>query len=306
MIILGDLYQFNKLELANLTKFNITHISYKDESAEVIIDKIETLINSNHINLIVLNTKAQIDNKLIKYLTKLELKGISFVSIENFLEQYLHKLFIPNDNSNVDYLDKVKPFKKYQYIQKRVIDYIGAATLTILTSPIMIYAAYRIKKESPDGPIMFRQKRVGKDGKEFVCYKFRSMIPDAENGKPQFASKDDPRVFKWGAIMRKTRIDELPQLINVCKGQMHLVGPRPERLYWIEQFEKDIPYYNQRHLVAPGITGWAQVNYPYGANAEDARKKLMYDLYYIKHWSPWLEIRTIWKTVMVVLGKRGL
>jgi lipopolysaccharide/colanic/teichoic acid biosynthesis glycosyltransferase len=106
--------------------------------------------------------------------------------------------------------------------------------------------------------------------------------------------------------MRKMRIDEIPQFKNILRGEMSLVGPRPERKLWVDQFEKEIPYYNARHLVKPGITGWAQVMYPYGANVEDARQKLMYDLYYIKHWSLWLELKTIWKTVMVVLGKRGL
>jgi len=170
----------------------------------------------------------------------------------------------------------------------------------------MLYSAYRIKKESPNGPIIFSQKRVGLKGEEFVCYKFRSMVPDAEKGKPQFASEDDPRIFKWGAFMRKTRIDELPQLWNVLKGEMHMIGPRPERKYWVEQFKENIPSYDQRHLIAPGITGWAQVNYPYGANEEDARQKLMYDLYYIKNWSLWLEIKTIFKTIQVMVGGKGL
>jgi lipopolysaccharide/colanic/teichoic acid biosynthesis glycosyltransferase len=132
------------------------------------------------------------------------------------------------------------------------------------------------------------------------------MSLDAEKHGAQFASANDTRVFPFGEFMRKTRIDELPQMLNVLKGEMHFVGPRPERKFWIEQFEKDIPYYNERHLVAPGITGWAQVMYPYGANVEDAKQKLMYDLYYIKHWSLWLEIKVLIKTVQVVLGKKGV
>jgi lipopolysaccharide/colanic/teichoic acid biosynthesis glycosyltransferase len=170
----------------------------------------------------------------------------------------------------------------------------------------MLYSAYRIKKESPDGPIFFKQKRVGLNGKEFVCVKFRSMIPDAEKGNPQFASKNDPRVFKWGETIRKTRIDELPQILNVLKGDMHFIGPRPERKVWTEQFEEQIPYYSERHLIKPGITGWAQVMYPYGVNTEDAKQKLMYDLYYIKHWSLLLEMKVLWKTIKVVLNKKGL
>jgi len=153
---------------------------------------------------------------------------------------------------------------------------------------------------------MFKQLRVGYKNKEFKCIKFRSMRLDAEANGAQFASENDPRVFAWGEFMRKTRIDELPQLLNVLKGEMHFIGPRPERLYWIEQFEKEIAYYNERHLVRPGITGWAQVMYPYGANAEDAKQKLMYDLYYIKHWSILLELKVVWKTILVVVGKKGV
>ena len=106
--------------------------------------------------------------------------------------------------------------------------------------------------------------------------------------------------------MRKTRFDELPQMWNILKGEMHLIGPRPERKYWVEQFEKEIPYYNERHLVAPGITGWAQVNYPYGSSVEDAKQKLMYDLYYIKNWNIWLELKIVWMTAMTVIKKKGI
>ena len=114
------------------------------------------------------------------------------------------------------------------------------------------------------------------------------------------------RVFEFGEFMRKTRIDEVPQCINVLRGQMHLIGPRPERRHWINFFEKEIPYYNERHIVRPGITGWAQVNYPYGSNTHDAKQKLMYDLYYIKHWSLWLEVKIIVKTIAIIFEKRGI
>ena len=298
MIVIGEKYKFNEIELNKLKHLDIRYI-------EPNIKKIEEAIKNNHFEFIVLNTDYT-DENLIKYLTSLELNGTKFLSIEHFLEKYLGKIYIPKDGSKITFLDEIKPFNKFQYFLKRVIDFSIAIPLGILTSPIMIYSAYRIKKESPDGDIIFAQKRVGKNGEEFVCYKFRSMVPDAEKGNPQFASKDDPRIFKWGAFMRKTRIDELPQLWNVIKGEMHMIGPRPERKYWINIFEKEIPYYNERHLIAPGITGWAQVNYPYGANSEDAYQKLMYDLYYIKNWSIWLEIKTIFKTVWVMIGRKGL
>ncbi len=297
MIVLGKKYIFNELEKEYLNK-KIVYVKPKKE-------EIEKIISHNNFEYIILNTDKA-DNELIKYLTSLELKGHKFLTIEHFLENYLYKLYVPNNNTKISYLEEIKPYNKIEYFIKRIIDFSVSIPLLIFTSPIMAYAAYKIKKESPEGPIIFKQKRVGKGGKEFVCYKFRSMIPDAEKEKPQFASKNDPRIFKWGAFMRKTRIDELPQLINVLKGEMHLVGPRPERKYWIDIFEKEIPYYNQRHLVAPGITGWAQVNYPYGENALDAKQKLMYDLFYIKNWSIWLEIKTLFKTFQVVLEKRGV
>jgi len=304
MIILGDKYKLTPFETKKLKNYNLTYL--KPTQEQKLINQIDSLLKKEKYKLVILNTNFQISQQLISYLTSLELKGIKFLTIEHFLEKYLNKIYIPKDGSNIDFLDDIKPYSKTRYFIKRVIDFSIAIPLGIISSPIMLYAAYRIKKESPQGPVIFKQKRVGLNGKEFVCYKFRSMVPDAEKGKPQFASEDDPRVFKWGAIMRKTRIDELPQLWNVIKGDMHMIGPRPERKYWIEIFEKNIPYYNLRHIVKPGITGWAQVCYPYGANEEDAYQKLMYDLYYIKNWSLWLEIKTVYKTIWVMISRKGL
>jgi lipopolysaccharide/colanic/teichoic acid biosynthesis glycosyltransferase len=167
----------------------------------------------------------------------------------------------------------------------------------------MLYAAYKIRKESP-GNIFFAQDRVGQGGKIFTCYKFRSMHENSYHDP--YTRENDSRIFPWGNTMRKTRIDELPQLWNVLRGDMHILGPRAEWDILVENYEHDIPYYHERHLVRPGITGWAQVNYPYGANTEDAKQKLMYDLYYIKYWNLWLEIKTAWKTIMVVMGKKGI
>ena len=167
----------------------------------------------------------------------------------------------------------------------------------------MIYARQRIKKESP-GSLIFKQPRVGIKGRIFYCHKFRSMHEDSHHDP--YTRENDPRVYTWGETMRKTRIDELPQLLNVLQGDMHLIGPRAEWNILVEGYEKELPYYNERHLVRPGITGWAQVMYPYGAGVEDAKQKLMYDLYYIKHYSIWLEIKIIFKTIMVVLCKEGV
>ena len=308
MIVLGRKYRFTKFEKQRLkkAKHKITVIRYRNREPKDVIDDIKALIDSKKITTIIINTKVKVDDETVKYLTKLQFeKNIAITTIEKFMEDYLQKCYIPDEDINLSYLASIKPFSTFEYIQKRIIDYLGVFSLLLLSFPILIYARYKIKKQSP-GTSMFKQLRVGYKNKEFKCIKFRSMRLDAEKDGAQFASENDPRVFAWGETMRKTRIDELPQLLNVIKGEMHFIGPRPERLYWIEQFEKEIPYYNERHLVRPGITGWAQVMYPYGANAQDAKQKLMYDLYYIKHWNIVLEFKVVWKTILVVVGKKGV
>ncbi len=307
MIILGDKYKFVEHETKNIKKIfqEIVKISYKDKKIEDIINTIEKILQDENKHLIILNTVTPIPNKLIIYLTNLELKGVSFVSIEYFLEKYMKKCYIFKDQTDISFLTKIKPYTKWQYIQKRVIDYFGIFWLFLFSLPATLYSAYRIKKESPDGPIFFRQKRVGKNGIEFECVKFRSMRTDVEFFN-HYTQENDPRIFPWGKVMRKTRLDELPQIWNILKGEMHLIGPRAEWIELVEKYEKSIPYYNQRHLVAPGITGWAQVNYPYGQNLDDTKQKLMYDLYYIKYWDIELELKIVWMTAMTVLGKKGI
>ena len=308
MIVLGRKYRFTKFEKQRLKKdkHKITIIRYRNRDPKEVIEDIKALIDSKKVTTIIINTKVKVDDETIKYLTNLQFeKNIYITSIEKFMEKNLQKCYIPENNKDLNYLSDIKPFSTFQYIQKRLIDYIGVFALLFLVWPVLIYARFRIKKESP-GTSMFKQLRVGYKNKEFKCIKFRSMRLDAEANGAQFASENDPRVFAWGEFMRKTRIDELPQLLNVLKGEMHFIGPRPERLFWIEQFEKEIPYYNERHLIRPGITGWAQVMYPYGANAQDAKQKLMYDLYYIKYWNIWLETKVVYKTILVVLGKKGV
>jgi len=296
MLVLGNKYKFNEIELKKIDK-KIIYINK--------FSKAEILKNLNNKEFIILNTDKKISNDLLEFLTSLELKGIKFLTIEHFLEKYLYKVYIPKDNSDISFLDEIKPFSKFQYFLKRVIDFSIAIPLLIISTPVMIYSAYRIKKESPDGGVFFTQTRIGKNAKPFNCIKFRTMRTDIEYFNP-YTQENDPRIFKWGAIMRKTRIDELPQLINVIKGDMHLIGPRAEWDELVKKYEKEWSFYHIRHLNAPGITGWAQVNYPYGQNLEDTYQKLMYDLYYIKNWSLWLEIKTIFKTVWVMIGGKGL
>ena len=187
---------------------------------------------------------------------------------------------------------------------KRVIDLFASLVLVTLTAPVVLVAALLVRVTSP-GPVLFRQERVGQHGRTFMLYKFRSMRVDAEAGGPKWASENDPRVTAVGRVIRKLRIDELPQIFNVLKGDMSFVGPRPERPMFVDDLAQQLPYYAERHTVRPGITGWAQVNYPYGASVEDAFQKAQYDLYYIKNFSVFLDILILIKTIRVILFGSG-
>lgn len=184
--------------------------------------------------------------------------------------------------------------------EQRARDLVACGILLVVTLPLAAVAACLIKLDQP-GPVFYRQTRVGRHGKTFTLLKFRSMRVDAERGGPRWASVGDPRVTRVGRFLRLTRIDELPQLLNVLRGDMTLIGPRPERPHFVDQLAEVIPEYRQRHEITPGITGWAQVNYPYGASVEDARRKLTYDLYYLRHRSRWLDLQILLRTVRVVL-----
>jgi len=188
---------------------------------------------------------------------------------------------------------------------KRAFDLVCSCMLLFFAAPLLLVTIACIALESR-GPVLYRQERVGQDGKIFSILKFRSMRLDAErNGTPQWASAKDDRVTRIGAIIRRFRIDELPQLLNVFKGEMSLVGPRPERPYFVEKLTAKIPFYALRHTVKPGLTGWAQVRYQYGASMEDALEKLQYDLYYVKNHSLVLDISVLFQTVGVVVSGRG-
>jgi exopolysaccharide biosynthesis polyprenyl glycosylphosphotransferase len=187
---------------------------------------------------------------------------------------------------------------------QRLTDIVLSLALLALTLPLMLLTAVLIRLDSP-GPVLYRQERVGLYGRRFTLLKFRSMRTDAEARGPVWAAQRDPRVTRVGAFIRMVRIDELPQLINVLRGQMSFIGPRPERPHFVAQLEQALPFYRDRAQVKPGLTGWAQVNYPYGASVEDARAKLSYDLYYVKHRSLLLDLLILVGTVRVVLFQRG-
>ena len=189
-------------------------------------------------------------------------------------------------------------------VSRRALDVIGSLLLLAFTLPLLLLVAFLIKVDST-GPVLYRQSRVGLHGRIFTMLKFRSMRVDAEVAGPCWATDRDPRMTRIGAFIRATRLDEVPQLLNVLRGDMSLVGPRPERPHFVQQLAAIIPRYNERTHVLPGITGWAQINYPYGASVEDARAKLAFDLFYINNRALLLDLRILLRTIPVVLFRIG-
>jgi exopolysaccharide biosynthesis polyprenyl glycosylphosphotransferase len=218
--------------------------------------------------------------------------------------RHLKRIDITNlDEAWVAELDRV-PAGPIVAALTRLGDVITSGALFITTLPLMLLLALIIRLDSP-GPILYRQERVGLGGKPFTLLKFRSMCANAEALGPTWAAQRDPRVTRIGSFMRRTRMDELPQLINIVRGEMSFIGPRPERPHFVEQLAHTIPFYRERARVKPELTGWAQVKYPYGASVEDAKAKLSYDLYYVKNRSPMLDILILFSTVRVVLFQEG-
>ena len=246
------------------------------------------------------------DPKITEKLLQYKLEGLQYYNYLEFYETYENKL--PISHLSPKWFLENTGFEIYHnnfnLKAKRLLDLLFALLIGIFAAPVIVLAAIIVKLESK-GPVFFIQERIGEGNKKFNIVKFRSMTTDAEKDGPQWASKNDNRVTKFGKIMRATRIDELPQLWNVLRGEMSFVGPRPEREFFIQQLEKKIPYYNLRHTVKPGLTGWAQVMYPYGASVEDAYRKLQYDLYYIKHHSIPFDVKVLLKTVTIVIFGKG-
>lgn len=236
-----------------------------------------------------------------KFLAKCTLSGIPVYNVRQLQESLTGRVKIHHMYEND--LGSLLPSPIYSLI-KRVID-ISLILITFpITLPIMAITAVAIRLES-EGGAMFIQNRVGQGGKEFRIYKFRSMCKDSEKDGAKFASSGDMRVTRIGKFIRKTRIDELPQFFNVLKGDMSLIGPRPEQKAFVDKFEKEIPFYNYRHIVKPGISGWAQVVHGYAADVDDTRIKVEHDFYYIKNFSLWLDILIIFKTLKTMLTGFG-
>jgi sugar transferase (PEP-CTERM system associated) len=233
--------------------------------------------------------------------------GVLFDHLASVYEEYTGKIAL--ENLRPSWLVFSTGFRqtRLRMAVKRMFDVIAAVCGLILASPLMLLSAILVKLESPRDPILYHQERVGLNGQPFTIHKFRTMRTDAEARTGPVWSKGDgdPRITPVGRFMRKTRLDEIPQLWNVLRGDMSLIGPRPERPAFVEQLTQQIPFYGQRHIVKPGVTGWAQVRYSYGASVEDALEKMQYDLYYVKHMSLRFDIMIALETIKTVVLRRG-
>jgi sugar transferase (PEP-CTERM system associated) len=258
------------------------------------------------INEIILAVRERRGGMPVDELLECKLRGINVLELSTFFERENGHLQL--DSMNASWMILAEGFNQgmLRDTVKRLFDLLISSAMLVMTLPVMALTALLIKLESP-GPVLYRQERVGQGGHPFTILKFRSMRSDAEHdGKPRWASQNDSRVTLVGRFIRRTRIDELPQIFNVFFGDMSFVGPRPERPYFVQDLTQQIPYYGIRHTVKPGITGWAQVRYPYGATVEDALHKLQYDLYYVKNHSLFLDLTILFQTVQVVLWGKGV
>lgn len=266
---------------------------------------IGTIVAKAKIDRIIVALPDRREKLPMSALLECKMRGVAVEEGETFNEKMTGK--IPLDHLKPSWMVFSDGFKslRSRKVLKRIFDVFLSVAGFIIISPVLLFTAALIKLES-SGPVIFKQTRVGEHGKEFEIYKFRSMRLDAEEKTgPVWAGAQDDRVTRVGRIIRKLRIDELPQMINVIKGDMSFVGPRPERPYFVNKLKASIPYYEIRNVAKPGITGWAQIMYPYGATVEDALEKLQYDIYYIKNMSPLLDLLVIFWTIKVVLSRRG-
>ena len=241
----------------------------------------------------------------LKDLLRIKTTGVHVNDFSTFMERETGRVDLDTVNPSwLIFSDGFSSGRALSSAAKRIFDITASLLLLVLTLPVIVLFALLVKIDSK-GPAFFRQRRVGLYGEPFDVIKLRSMRTDAEVNGAQFAQENDPRVTRIGRFIRKVRIDELLQTWSVLKGEMSFVGPRPERPEFVSDLEEKLPYYAERHMVKPGITGWAQINYPYGASIEDSRHKLEYDLYYAKNYTPFLDLLILLQTLRVVLWHEG-
>ncbi len=252
---------------------------------------------------VVVDLRAVLSDRMAQFVSSVALAGIPVRALSSVYEEHTGRMPLVHLAEGWELSTPVT--KTAPYIGgKFVFDVLAVVLSAPLAIPLGALIALAIRIDS-SGPVIFRQVRTGRNGEPFTLYKFRTMVLDAEAAGPQFASKEDPRLTRVGRFLRRFRVDELPQLFNVLRGDLSLVGPRPEQVTFTERFAREIPFYEQRHLVRPGVTGWAQVNYGYADDQAEAVDKLTYDLYYVKHMSPWLDLHVLGQSVWTVLSGFG-
>ncbi len=263
------------------------------------------LVSKHRVDVLVVALEDRREGLPTEQLLQCRLAGVSVVEQEALYEQITGKIAVQALRPSYLIFNEGFSRQAFNELAKRTLDLACSLVVLLLTWPLMLATAVAVRFDSP-GPILFAQERVGRDGKAFTLFKFRSMRADAEKlSGPVWATQDDPRITRSGKFIRRTRLDELPQLFNVIAGHMSMIGPRPERPHFVDDLAKKIPYYRQRHIVKPGLTGWAQINYRYGSSLEDAVQKLQYDLFYIKNMSLLFDLSILFNTVKIVILRKG-
>lgn len=299
-------------ELIDRPELNFKVLGFLDEYGENIgmrlvnpgiiggVSELEGLITRERIDRVVLSFAERRGQMPVQTLLHVKFGGTPIEDAHSLYEKLTGRIML--ERLTPSWLILSEGFKKgtLQLLAKRVADIVISLVALVLCAPVCLLISAAIYLES-GGPILFRQERVGLAGRHFRILKFRSMRPDSKNQEPAWASAEDQRITLVGHFIRRYRLDEIPQFINVLEGDMSLVGPRPEQPGFVEMLEQEIPYYSQRHTVRPGVTGWAQIKYKYGASSEDAKNKLEYELFYIKHMSVFLDLLILFRTVQVVL-----
>ena len=266
-----------------------------------------SVIDRHRIHEVVVSTDGKLRNDVFEYLVECQSRGVRVSWLPDFYERIFQRVPVEHIDRNwaMHMMQNRAIFNRLELGLKRLMD----LALLLVALPVflllLIPIAIAIRLDSA-GPVFYRQVRLGRAGEPFFIFKFRTMGVDAErDGKAQWAAANDPRITRVGSLLRKVRLDEIPQVINVLRGEMSIVGPRPERPEMVADLEKEIPFYRMRLLVKPGITGWAQINYDYGRTVDDALYKLQYDFYYVRYWSIWLDLYTLFRTVGVVFMLKG-
>lgn len=303
-------------EICARPELNLKVLGFLDEKGENIgkslvnpgiiggVDQLETLVKEQNIDRVVLSLAEQRGRMPYRELLRLKFAGIPVEDAHTVFERISGRIAV--ERLSPSWLIFSDGFRKtrFQLAAKRLMDVCVSALALVFILPVMALVALAIVLES-GRPVFFKQRRTGLNGEQFEILKFRSMRMDSEESGPSWAADGDSRITRVGAFIRRYRLDELPQLFNILHGEMSLVGPRPEQPYFCEMLETSLPFFAQRHAVRPGLTGWAQIKYRYGASVEDAQRKLELDLFYIKHLSISLDVAIFFETVKVVLLGKG-